>query len=170
MNKCIYYYLSVALLGVWQSLADVTQTNDWGPATNSLQMSIRIEGDKAQIKVGQPVKLLIRYKNVSTNETFTLYEFEGVVDDASYSFIIRSPSGMYLTSDYKVQEPASGAVHGLGPGEIFETRFDIGKLYKFDQVGTYRIIAKKAEMWSPSKHQAFIVVSNPLDVKFVPSQ
>jgi hypothetical protein len=160
----------LAITVAYSTSIGATNINEWGPATNNLQMSISLEGNNNHIKCGEPANLICRYKNLSTNEVFSVYEFTGVVDDTSYSFIITSPAGEHIKPFVKVQEPASGAYHFLRPGQIFEIEFDLGKVYKLDQVGTYTIIAKKSEMLLPGKSQAFEVISNTLEVKVVPNQ
>jgi len=153
-----------------QVFAGATNTNAWGAATNGLQMSIRLDSDKNEIKAGQTFGLLISYRNLSTNETFMIYEVFGAVDDASYSFIAYSPSGKEILIKKPFEETLSGAVHGVEPGKTIEIRFNLSKLLTLDEIGTYRIIAKKGDIWLADKHKPFEVVSNTLNVKIVPNQ
>jgi hypothetical protein len=75
MKKHLIYFVALIILSALPAAA--VDTNDWGTATNNLQMSISLKGDKKKIKINQPVKLLIRYRNVSTNEHFWFYEVNG---------------------------------------------------------------------------------------------
>jgi hypothetical protein len=160
----------LVLFVVSKSVAAEVNTNDWGPATNNLQMSIRLDGAEKQIKAGQPFTLSIRYQNISTNEKFIVYKFNGAENDQSYSFLVTSPSGKNVSPDMKkIGESGSGQVLGVNPGQILEIKFNASKLFKLDEVGTYKIIAKKVIM-SEARQDEFEVVSNPLDVVVTANQ
>jgi hypothetical protein len=131
-------------------------------------MSLRLEGDKTQVKASGPFSLLIRYRNVSTNETFGLtYDGETPLDDFTYSFIVLAPSGKDISLAKEMQENSSGYIRQLKPGEIIEVEVNLSKWYSLNEVGTYKITAKKGDMLWAGKPEAFEVVSNPLDVKVV---
>ena len=67
MKKQLCYSIFAALT-VWQAFAGDSQTDEWGAVTNNFPMSISLKGDKNEITTNQPCILLIRYRNVSTNE------------------------------------------------------------------------------------------------------
>jgi hypothetical protein len=144
--------------------AYASQTDDaWGPTTNGLRMSISLNGK--EIKTNAPCNLLVRYRNVSTNELFLIYEVGGTVDDHTYSFVVTSPSGADISPDLsKVQSGDSGQAHIIGPGKTLILRFNLSSFCTFDTVGTYHVIARKGEIWSRQKHDSFTVVSNPLAI------
>jgi hypothetical protein len=60
MNNTRYAVSLLAVFAVLQSIAGDASTEDWGPATNGLQMSIKLEGNESQAKAGSPYSLLIR--------------------------------------------------------------------------------------------------------------
>jgi hypothetical protein len=163
------YYLILAVLVVKQVLANGLDADDWGAVTNNLQMSIKLEDKETHLKAGQPYSLLIRYKNVSTNEPLDIYVVNGTVDDPSYSFVVISPSGKDVSPDMKkVQRAFSGADHLVAPGHIDEVKLNLNKYCSLDEVGTYKIIAKKTIWTYVNKH--FEAVSNPLNVTVIPNR
>jgi hypothetical protein len=168
MNQVFLYYFLLNLV-VCRAYAGAAGTNDWGLATNDLQMSISLEGGSPALKTGQSVSLLFRYKNVSTNQLFGVYKTLGTVDDSSYSFIVSAPSGKNVSPKRMTEESASGSFIAMDPGQIIEIHFDGARLFKFDEVGTYKITAKKV-MWSEAKKQQFELVSNTLEVKVLPNE
>jgi hypothetical protein len=161
--KTIFASFLVAMLSYnWTAYAD--QPHDtWGPKTNGLEMSISV--DDGEIKTVQPCILSVRYRNVSTNETFRIYEVNGTVDDSTYAFKIISPAGVDISpNSADIQNAISGQIHLLPPGQTLNITFNLSHLCNFDKLGAYKIVAKKEEIWSSQKHQAFTVVSNPLNV------
>jgi hypothetical protein len=170
MKKQFCYSIVVAL-AVWQVFADDPKTHEWGAVTNNFQMSINLKGDKNEITTNQPCILLIRYRNVSTNEMFRVFEANGTVYDPSYSFVVISPSGKDISPDMKkVRSGDSWANHEVGPNQTVEIEFNLTYLCKLNEVGTYKIIAKKGQMWSVARDKEFTVVSNPLNVLVIPNQ
>ena len=65
---------------------------EWGPTTNNLQMSIHLKDGGNAMTKGQPCTLEIRYRNVSTNETFIALRMNWVESDGTYSFTVIDPS------------------------------------------------------------------------------
>jgi hypothetical protein len=164
MKTLLTYLLTFVTLFVWQVYADGMKTNDWGAVTNNFQMSISLKGDKSEITNNQPCILLVRYKNVSTNETLNVYEAE---HDPSYSFTVISPSGKDISQDIKKFHPSdSGGYIPVRPNQSVKFEFNLSYLYDLHEVGTYKVIAKK-KVWSFERHQTFTVVSSPLFVSVV---
>jgi hypothetical protein len=156
---CVLIFASSFIGSAYASQTD----DDWGPTTNDLQMSISL--NCSEIKTDQPCVLSIRYRNVSTNEMFRIYEVNGTVYDPTYSFTVTSPSGEDISPDTAdIHESGSGQDHHLYPGQILNISFDLSLVCKFDKAGTYQVIAKRNEIWSIQKHRPFTVVSNPLRI------
>jgi hypothetical protein len=152
-------------------LADDLKTDDWGVATNNLQISIKLEGGEQQVKAGQPYGLVIRYKNITTNDTFAIYEVNGTIDDSSYSFHVTSPSGKDVSPDTsKIPMYESGGICYASPGQVIEIKFDLSAICRLDEVGVYKITVKKAQIISIAKNKMFEAVSNPLNVTVVANQ
>lgn len=153
--------ISATMLSTQRGLANDPNANVWGAATNDFQMSINPNDDQHEFKTNQTCTLLIRYRNISTNDTFWVYE--RTEWDPNYAFQVVSPSGKDISPDMEnIPHGDSGAVRHVGPGQIIEIKFNLSKLLRFDQIGTYRITAKNKGIWSVEKHTQFRVVSNPL--------
>jgi hypothetical protein len=128
--------------------------------TNGLQMSISLSG--REIKTNQPCVLLIRYRNVSTNEVFQIFE---TAYDPTYAFTVTSPSEINISPDMTMlQESDSGQVHWLNPGQTVAIEFNLSAFCRFDEPGIYKLVAKRERIWSTKEHQDFTVVSNPLKI------
>lgn len=157
-----------AMLAVWQAFADDVKTNEWGAITNNVQMSINLKGDRKEIKSNQPFRLLIFIRNVSTNEAFNVHYT--YVNDYDLSFVVIAPSGKDISPIFpKDRVFGSGAFIFVPPGQIKRFGFNLSFLCKFDEVGTYKIIAKQKGYWSKSQKD-LTIVSNPLCVTVVPDK
>jgi hypothetical protein len=165
----IYCSMLITLFG-WQVFAENPKADDWGAISNNLQMSIRLDGKENQIKAGQSFNLLIRYKNISTNETFIFYEVNGTINDRTYSFIVTSPSGKDVSPDMtKIQPSFSGVFRGISSGQIVEIKFNLSKFCSLDEIGAYKITVKKEKILQPAQNKEFAIISNPLSVVVVPN-
>jgi len=165
MKKYLYYSLMFVVLAVRNSFADDTNANGWGVATNGVQMAISLKNGGSEIKTNQFVTLLVRIRNVSTNETVYLYRyiFDDTGSDGGVSCRVISPTGKdILPNTDNSLHRGSGADYPVPPRQIYEFEFDLGEFCKFNEVGTYKIIATK-KMWM-GKYEKFPVVSNPLFV------
>lgn len=157
----------VCLLTIASSLITrvyADQTGDvWGPVTNNLQMAISLSG--GEIETNQPCILSIRYRNISTNETFWIYEVNGTVYDSTYSFKVISPSGVDISPDMsKVHSSDSGEIHWLGPRQTVTIKFNLSAFCRFDETGIYKIVAKRKSIWATKERQDVTAVSNPLEI------
>jgi hypothetical protein len=170
MRKYVHYIFifAPAILSIQQLFATETKTSEWGAATNNVQMSIRVKSVPSDIKQSEPVKLLIRFRNISTNETFMLYRANSMEDNPDCSFVVLSPSGTDLWPSVQ-REVLSGASVFLQSGQVIEFEFDLSRRCRFDQIGTYKIIAKYG-MWSREKRRTFQAVSNTLQVSITPGK
>jgi hypothetical protein len=144
--------------------------NDWGPSTNGIQMSIHLAGYKSDVKTNEPFALSVRYRNISTNEIVSIYECVDMEGDDNYSFIVKSPSGKDISPAKKFYPGGSGAVHVLRPGQTLEFGYELSDLCKFDETGTYIVIASFSQIDPVGPDPAFNVVSNPLQIKVVADQ
>jgi hypothetical protein len=167
MKKILFCLLMFVVLSVWHIFADDTKTNDWGVATNGVQMSISLKNGDSEIKTNQFVTLLVRFRNLSTNAIY-LYRFN--FDDTELaggvSCRVISPSGKdILPNRDNALAQGSGANFPVPPHQIYEFEFSLGNFCDFSEVGTYKITAKKTLMIGQRKE--FLVVSNPLYVSVV---
>jgi DNA-binding beta-propeller fold protein YncE len=157
------------VLAAWQTFADDLKTNDWGAVTNNAQMSISLTGGGNEIKTNEPVRLLIRFRNISTNETIAIFRPNAIETDPTFSFIVVSPSGKDVSPSSPKIFVGSGGVLPIDPNQTVELEFNLSDLCKFDEVGTYKIIAKKG-VGSRDGKKLFVVVSNPLYATIVPDK
>jgi hypothetical protein len=161
MKKNPYYLMICLVLAAWQTFADDLKTNDWGAVTNNAQMSISLTGGGNEIKASEYVRLLIRFRNVSTNETFSINRPNSIETDPTFSFIVVSPSGKDVSPSSPKMFVGSGGSIPVDPNQTVELEFNLSNLCRFDEAGTYRIVAKKL-IRSPEGSEPSTIVSNPL--------
>ena len=166
----VNYFLMLAVLicqqGCRQSVTK--DQSDWGPVTNNIQMSVSVESSADKITTNEPVKIQIRYRNISANETFVTYVANGTVYDPQYSLSVISPSGKDISPDLTKYSPTSGMLISISPKQVATVEFNLSSVCNLSEVGTYRIMLKR-ERLTPQKHTAYTIVSNPLLVKIVPN-
>ncbi len=166
MKTYLYWLPVLGSLAVCQAFSEDVKAHPWGAMTNSVQMSISLRDDGKEVKIGQPLALMMRIKSLSTNETFTLVLLNEIERDPGFSFIIVSPSGRDISPKPSIGS-GSGHIGALAPGQTVELKFDLASICRFDEVGTYKIIAKR-EVLAARRNRVFEVVSNPLGVPVVP--
>lgn len=166
MKKYLCFISLFAAMTVLRVFASDTKTNEWGVVTNGIQMSIDLKGNSEKVTTNEPVILLIRYRNVSTNETVTVYNLKAVALDATYSFVVVSPSGKDISPSLPKSLAGSGVNYSVAPNQTKEFEISLSQLCKFDEPGTYTITTKKM-VFSDPKKKWFMVVSNPLKVSVV---
>jgi hypothetical protein len=207
-----FNYSVLVFLAVSQALAGETATNAWGPLTNEVQLGISAVaprtyspwgyfsvdgstnspplppvGEKAEIKVGQPFSLLVRLRNLSTNETYSIY-CEGVIpdEDLGLGFVVISPSGKDVSpripTNYHVAVLSLNSGFGATarPNETALFEFPLSRLLeghnvfpldqpcKLEAVGTYKITVRKRI--HPKAGKEFVLTSNTLYVSVVPNK
>jgi hypothetical protein len=156
------------VLTVGQVFAEDVRTDEWGAITNKMQMSISLKGDKKQIGTNQPFSLLIRIRNVSTNELF--HGYYTYVNDYELSFVVIAPSGKDISPKFpKDRVAGSGAAIRVPPNQTKKFEFNLSYFCMLDKIGTYKIIAKQ-KGYLGTNQTPFIVISNPLYISVVPDQ
>jgi len=165
--KTYLYYLSIfTTLFACPVFADDINTNDWGALVNNVQMSIGLADDKQEITNNQPVILLIRFRDVSTNESFHIYSMNTIQGDPQFSYVVISPSGKNISPKMDSSPTGSGQFIRITPNKVVKRRFDLSRVCKFNEIGIYKIVAKR---WvnSTVDQKAYLLVSNPLNVPIV---
>jgi hypothetical protein len=162
-------FLMACTLAAHSASTIVISSEAWGAVTNNVQMSVTVEGGSRNIKTNQPVSLRILIRNVGTNETFYVDVPAAIEMDPRFSFKIISPTGRNVSPKAPKIYAGSGATLTLGPGQTNELRFNLSKLFKFEEVGTYTITATK-EVWTLEESRNFKVVSAPLSVSVAPGK
>ena len=127
MKMQAYSYSVLALLAVGRALAGEPATNEWGLVTNNAQIAISVTspwshtfrvGDantvqtpysvKSEVKAGEPFSLLVRIRNLSTNQTLSVFNAAPNTDvKIGLACVVISPSG-------KDVSPARTIVGGSG--------------------------------------------------------
>jgi hypothetical protein len=176
MRKHLYCYLITFVAVTVQALASGLSTNEWGVGTNNVKMSIYLAGSNEEIKIGKPLKLIARFKNISTNEVFHLHQARELTEVADYSFFIDFPSGKRVSALSKAPIIGSDMGSNIGPNETFECELKVDKVCQLDEVGTYKIIVQR-EIWGPFEKRkekgnvvempTFTIISNPLLLQIV---
>lgn len=137
-------------------------------------MFVSLAGGGEKIKVGQPLKLLLRFKNISANETFHVERDRGRTEILDYSYLIDFPSGKRVRSEMLGPKISSDMGSNIGPNETFECEIELSKICQLDEVGTYKIILQRG-VWGPLEKRkengnvvevpSFMIVSSPLFVQ-----
>jgi len=166
MKAYLYSLAACALLLAWHVNAADANTNEWGTLTNNIQMSISLEDRKEEIKPNQPVMLLIHFRNVSSNEIFQIYSID---EDSQFSFMVISPSGKDVSPTMKGPPSGSGQFIRIDPNRTTEMEISLSRLCKFDEIGKYKIVAKR---WvdSITTRKPCLLVSNSLNVSVIPDK
>jgi hypothetical protein len=163
MKKYLCFISIYATMIIGRVLAGDTETIEWGAVTNNFQMSISLKCGGHEIKTNEPVVLLIKYRNVSTNETIIVFNHIVPAMDATYSFVVISPSGKDISPNIPKSLTGSGGNYPISPNQTREFDVDLSQFCKFDELGAYKIISKKVIFADP-KNKWFTVVSNPLSI------
>jgi len=169
MNKIISLIPIFALAVVLGSYASEPDTNNWGMLTNGIQLSIRLKGEGNKLVLNQPVELQMGYRNMSTNVTFVLYNTLAVTKDPTYWFSVVSPSGKDISHVFPKIMGGSSFMITVGPNETKEMSLDLRQLCNFDELGEYKILAKRMVLLNIS-NRWIQVVSNPLALEIVPGE
>ncbi|MEI7937506.1 MAG: hypothetical protein WCK27_12525 [Verrucomicrobiota bacterium] len=189
MRLRTHIYSVLALVGASHALAGEPTANDWGPVTNNAQMAISVTSSwsrsfvvdtnvqppqfkvKREIKVGEPFSLLVRVRNLSTNETLSCYNaWEPNTDlEVGLACEVISPSGKDLSPSRRIAG-GSGNSAVARPGETTQYEFGLGWLCKLEEIGTYKITARKRALVAPKGEKAYVLTSNTLSVSVVPGK
>ncbi|MCX6914405.1 MAG: hypothetical protein NT167_15340 [Verrucomicrobia bacterium] len=126
---------------------------------------------KREIKVGELFSLLVRVRNLSTNETLSCYNaWEPNTDlEVGLACEVISPSGKHLSPSRRIAGGSAGFAVA-GPGQTTQYEFGISGLCKLDEIGTYKITARKRAFVCPKGEKAFVLTSNTLCVSVVPGK
>ena len=146
-----------------RDFAGETQHGEWGAETNGIRMSIELDESCRTNPANHEVVLLCRLNNVTTNQTFEIYESNKIEFGDSYSFEYVLPSGKKLTPPAMPGAGSGGFLH-IEPQKTKQFQFNLQKLFRFDEAGTYQITAKRL-MVSPTTGKPFKVVSNSLKIE-----
>jgi hypothetical protein len=161
---CFSMFLALSAVKVF---ADATNDLEWGAMTNNVQMSIGTINGTATIKTNQPFSLIVRMKNVSTNQITFGYRYP-LETTENLSWLVVSPSGKDVSP---VRQPAlrgSSVSRQIDPNEIFQFEYSLSSICSFHEIGTYKIVAIIDVGTKP--HEPRRVDSNPLYLAVMPGE
>jgi hypothetical protein len=161
MKTCRLYPLILFLLLGFNALADDRVVKQ-GELASSIEMSISLKANETKIAIDNSVVLRIVLKNLTTNQTFSIYSSLREETEEALSFVVTTPSGtnkIILTGP-----PHSGAIILIPPGETREIEFNLSRLCGFQEIGDYKVVAKYRNLWGTPYFEA---ISNPLEVSVV---
>ena len=168
MKAIICFIFLIGLINCFAVMG--AKADEWGVMTNGAEISIKLENDKAPIKLGDPLILSIAIKNCVTNESFWgYYGFNGN-RDYTYDvfFKIESASGEDISPDPKAYPSSfSGTGFIVPAGRTSRFRYDLSLLQKlvgenyFDKPGVYKVTAIQ-NLLCQETQKRFSIVSNAL--------
>lgn len=168
MNKHIFGFLILGALSLTRTFAD-DMTNKASTAITGLaETSIKIKDNEKEIKTNQPVVVIVSIKNVSTNETLYFFQLLAAETDPGLAITVISPSGKNIPLKTAIAPHGSGHNVSLRPNQVYEFEIELSRLCKFNEIGTYKIVAKKEV--ETSEGRLFWVDSNVLNLPMVPGK
>ena len=166
-------YVSILLLCLvpyFACLAGDTNNYEWGPVAGNFQMSIRLKDGGTTIKTNQPIDLIIRIRNLSTNESlgFTMCNNQELSPSNS-SVKVLSPSGkdIYVWRSPLAKDGSfSGTFQNIRvpPQGAYEYQDRAGGFSEAVTNGVYKVVATRKVL------HGLTVTSNPLLLKVVPGK
>ena len=148
---------------------------EWGALTNGVQISICLATNQP-VTTNGPVVILFKIRNTLTNEMASFFS-DGSPEN-SFRYKIIAPSGDAAPRNTDIIYGGSLGVYEIPPKATKEYPVNLSLLYRFNEVGTYKIVGRaeaesqastlshKAIMFDEDK--SFVVISNPLEIKVVP--
>jgi hypothetical protein len=138
----------------------------WGPVANNVQIGLCIEDNLTKIMTNQPFKLIAWVKNNSTNGSFCFYLPASRVNGTPILFTTMSPSGKDVSPIPPRIELGSGMNVIVPVAGVYHYEVDSSWFCPFDEIGTYKILAKMPV--DASTNEPDWATSNPLFLTVVP--
>jgi hypothetical protein len=165
MTTQVFLSLIAAVSIVFEAAGDERAAAAWGPVSNNVQMSISLDGGDRQPKTNEPFQLVVRLRNLSTTNVWAFKSGAPTSDPyGGVLCLITSPSGRDVSPN-KPDNSDSGEFINVAPSGVETFVFKLGSICKFEEIGTYRITAKK--LVAIDKNKQWSVVSNPLLISVV---
>jgi hypothetical protein len=140
--------------------------NEWGTVTYNTQISIGQKNSEKAFTTNQTIQLLVRIKNLSTNEEYGVGVQSPFILTEGLSFVVISPSGKDMSPIFQKSPRFSGGMVWVHPNQTDGFCFELNEICKTDEVGTYKIILKM-ERATPDRRKIFEIVSNPLFISVI---
>ncbi|MGB8367711.1 MAG: hypothetical protein ACLPYZ_00190 [Limisphaerales bacterium] len=159
MKKILSLILMLSATTGLRALAD--GTNETASSCDA-EISIKLKEPAKEIKTNEPVILTVQIKNTSTNEML-MFRIENMPTD--FTWAVTSPSGKDLSPKPDLlHEAISGWFPKLKPLESREIDFDLSSVCSFNEVGIYKVVAKKQVVSLSLPKKGCEIVSKPLDI------
>ncbi|HLX69651.1 MAG TPA: hypothetical protein VKV04_08505 [Verrucomicrobiae bacterium] len=139
----------------------------WGPVDYSTQVSIGLKDAIHDFRTNQPIDLVVRIKNLSTNEEYSIYLQNSFIFTEGLSLEVLSPSGKDVSPVFQKTSHGSGGVVWIHPSQTDGFIFDLHEICKMDEFGIYQV-SLNIQRRTPDHRKSFDVRSNRLKVKIVP--
>jgi hypothetical protein len=139
--KISAFFLGIALFGAGASGQIPRTTAQPNPVYASTRLQLTASVESATVKMGAPVVIKLRLRNVSA-ESVTVVDTAGDVDnelfvtDASGKEMDRTPRGKFVFEGIR---DSSASLRHLDPGQEIETQIDVKWIYELKQPGTYYV-------------------------------
>lgn len=163
MKKYLYLILMFGTMTVWNVFADDGKTNEWSATTCEAQISVALKEPAKEIKTNEPVIVTVQIKNTSTNEVL-IFLISNVPTDFTWN--ITSPSGKDLSPRKSAfPQPGFSSLNvRVNPMETSVHDFDLSSICNFNEIGTYKVFAKKEVFFISPTHKKCEIVSEPLNI------
>jgi hypothetical protein len=164
-------FILVLMLFVHVAAGDPNlDTNQWGPLTNYVRLSIALKDDPREIKTNEPFALSFLLQNLSTNNGYYFLEAAAPDQNSEYSFSIVLPSGQTSNIDFH----PTGIIHTAGhinvpPNGLVPLDYWFSEVFHPREFGTYRITTTII-MNSVSGSNYIKVISNPFTLVVAPGK
>ncbi|HEU6447729.1 MAG TPA: hypothetical protein VFV23_04755 [Verrucomicrobiae bacterium] len=161
MKTCWLLFAS-AFVFLKGASAFASDTNKAAVISCDAEISIRLKEPAKEIKTNEPVIVIVQIKNTSTNEMLTFMIHSSPMD---FTWNITSPSGKDLSPTNSLPEFGASWNPKLSPQESRDSSYNLSEICNFNELGTYKIIARNQVLSSFTKRKVCEIISNPLEIK-----
>lgn len=137
-----------------------------GTVTYNTQISIGQKNNEKAFTTNQTIQLLVRIKNLSTNEEYGVAVQSSFILTEGLSFVVISPSGKDISPIFRKSPRFSGGVVWVHPNQTDGFCFELNEICKMDEIGAYKVVLKM-ERATPGRKKTFEIVSNPLSISVI---
>jgi hypothetical protein len=126
---------------------------------------------KRELKPGEPFNLWVRLRNLSTNQTLRFLS-SGTDQDEEHglAWVIISPSGKDISPRGTLAVAGSSRWVLVRPNGIGEFEFPLSRFCKLEEVGTYKITARKSTFAIRKGEKTIVLISNTLCIPVLPDK
>lgn len=152
--------------GLTESQKEKSPT-EWGSVAYNTQLSIIPKSEGNKFNTNQPIELLVRIRNFSTNDEYGMIVQTPITSTEGLSFVITTPSGGDISPVFHRITRVTGLSMDIRPSQEDGFCFELRDVCKIDELGTYQIILKMTR-WTPNRQKSYEIVSKPLNIVVTP--